>query len=174
MGQTAAAEFRFVSQRRVGDAAVGWLVERLQTLPDSRGVISVEAARDYQQLGVDLLWVRGSANGREYVTRVESKGDTHKPHNFFLETVSVEETNQPGCILTTTADFLAYVFLSEQVGYLFQVPALRVWLLKSPSFLDKKCWKSVRTRTKTGWYTSRGVAVPVSEVLTAVPHEVLR
>ncbi len=166
-------EFGFAAQMRVGDAAVAWLAQNLMKQPDSRGVLSVEGNKDYQQLGVDLLWVRGSANGREYVTRVESKGDTHSAKNFYLETVSAVETNQPGCILTTTADFLAYVFLAKQKGYLFQVPALRTWLLKSPRYLNTKEWKTVRTRSRGNVYTSHGIAVPVEEVLAAVPHDEL-
>ncbi len=166
-------EFGFHAQRRVGDAAVAWLKQRLEALPDSRGIISVEGRCDYQQLGVDLLWVRGSANGREYVTRVESKGDTHAVKNFFFETVSSAETNQPGCILTTTADFLAYIFLPAQLGYLFQLPALRTWLLRSPEYRDTASWKSARTRSGHGGYTSKGVVVRVADVLAAVPHEVL-
>ena len=171
--QAAEATFGFHTQRRVGDLAVDWLRQRLETLPDSRGVLSVEGERDYQQLGVDLLWIRGSANGREYVTRVEAKGDTHKVCNVFLETISSVETNQPGCILNTNADYLAYIFLKEPVGYLFQVPALRAWLLRTPQYQDMTGWKSVRTRSNRRAYTSRGVVVPVPEVLAGVAHEVL-
>ena len=163
----------FHTQKRVGDVAVTWLRSRLEELPDSKGVISVELVPEYQKLGVDLLWVRGSANGREYVTRVESKGDTHTSKNFFLETVSSVENNQPGCILTTTADFLAYVFLNENRGYLFQVPALRTWLLGSQHYRRQNGWKRVKTHSRAKTYTTCGAAVPVPEVLEAVPHEVL-
>lgn len=171
--QAAVATFGFHTQRRVGDTAVDWLRRRLEALPDSRGVLSVEGERDYQQLGVDLLWVRGSANGREYVTRVEAKGDTHKAINLYLETISSVETNQPGCILTTNADYLAYIFINEHVGYMFQVPALRAWLLRTAQYQDTAGWKTVRTRSNRGAYTSRGVTVPVSEALVDVAHEVL-
>jgi hypothetical protein len=134
----------------------------LSAEPDSR-VHDVQDDPRFQHRGVDLLW---ELPGGE-VRGIEVKGDRQpRRRNYFFELVSNLERDTPGCFLYSSADVLAYVFLTQHELHLLPLPAVREWFLpRAKAYALKQAF----TRTGAVRYTTVGAVVPVREVLAAVP-----
>ncbi len=145
------------------DRAVAVARRYLQAMHAGSRVHDVQRDPRFQHRGVDLLWERPGAE----VQGVEVKGDRQwRRRNYFFELVSNFEKNTPGCFLYSTADLLLYVFLEPRELHHLPMPATRDWFLPRARAFPLK---TTQTRIGPRFYTTIGAAVPVRDVLLAVP-----
>lgn len=127
-------------------------------------VVSDDA--DFQRLGIDLIWFVRAATCTSAVT-VEVKTDQHhKDGNFFFETMRDVERRVEGRFMSSTAEWLFYVFPEIDTVYCIPLFDAREWFLTHSGEFIKKTVSGVRhDRT---WQAS-GRVVPSSRLLQEVP-----
>lgn len=141
----------------------------LRSLPYTLGVINVEDDKDYQKIDVDLLWVYKWRN-QELLKKVEIKGDRYYwTGNYFIETISNKERNNPGCFMYTEADYLFYYFADTKELNVMPMPDARKWFLQHTNeFQIITLSTTDKNKTKV-LYTSEGKLVPKRKLNGQVP-----
>lgn len=130
----------------------------LKQKPETIAVINVEDDKHFQKKDIDLLWVYKN-NGKEYMKRIEIKGDRYShTGNFFIETISNKEKNTPGCFLYTEADYIFYYFVETKELNVMNVEKSRDWFIKNIERFEEK-FLSTKVGN-IGHYTSAGRLVP--------------
>lgn len=154
-------EFR--KSLKVGDKAAQLAKEWLRSLPQTKGLVSVEADKAYQKRDIDFLWETDKG-----FYRVEVKGDTwgHKTGNLFFETTSNVEQDNDGCFMYTEADLLLYLMLKSRELYILPVEDVRAWFIREIERFRKQ-------RVKNKDYTTTGRLVPGS-ILKREVSEVIK
>lgn len=141
-------------------AWAGW-VDVYRTLFPALTTCMRETRLDQQLRGIDrrIGWA-------DYEITIDEKYDSHTTHNFFLETVSVEETGALGWVVKDLAcDYIGYLFQPERAFYLIPRKALqRAWTLYGD------VWKRdfAERRIANQGYVTLGVPVPRHIVLDAI------
>jgi hypothetical protein len=132
--------------------------EYLKNLKETVSVINVEDDKRFQKQDVDLLWVY-ILNNKEYFKKIEVKGDRYShTGNFFIETMSNIERNNPGCFMYTEADFIYYYFIDTKEVNIIPVKRWREWFISNKErFTRKKLSTAVGNGAR---YTSEGRLVP--------------
>lgn len=154
----------------IGDEAMQIVIQKLMALPGSISVIDVSQDLRYQDLDVDLLWVREHEN-REIVTRVEVKGDTYPERNFFLEAWSNLERGTPGCLVKSQSDYIYYYFMQTGNGYLLETSDLRTFMFAHPDYHNPEKHKKITNTVRKGiTFTSMGIATNIAQTLKQVRH----
>ncbi len=126
----------------------------------------VSSDADFQRLGIDLIWFVRAATCTSAVT-VEVKTDRHhKDGNFFFETIRDVERNVEGTFLSSTAEWLFYVFPEIDTVYCIPLLDAREWFLTHSGECIKKTVSGVR-HDRTLQATGR--LVPCSRLLQEVP-----
>lgn len=153
-----------------GDQAMLMAIQKLESLPETISVIDVSKVPLYQNMDIDMLWVRAYEN-KEIVSRVEVKGDSYPERNFYLEAWSNIERGTPGCIVKTQADFIMYLFVQTQNYYLLDASDLRTFMFAHPDYHCVAKHKRVVNKLNNGAsYTSVGIATEINQTLKAVRH----
>jgi hypothetical protein len=98
---------------------------------------------------------------------VEVKGDRHPPKNFYLERVSNNSKDTPGCVLYTAADFLFYYFVTVGTAYIIPAEALQAWAARRLTEFPQKLVRTARPNGAFA-YDSFGHTVPVDTLLAEV------
>jgi hypothetical protein len=140
----------------------------LRQKPETIEVLNVEDDTTCQAKDIDLIWTARCPDGRQAVTTIEIKGDRYyRTGNYFLETISNEAKNTPGCFLYTEADYIFYYFVAEKELHILPVPATRHWFRQRLlTFREKK------TSTPVGngnIYVTVGRLVPRQQLIKEVP-----
>lgn len=118
----------------------------------------------YQKAGIDLVVQYYG----DTITTIEVKNDLSTNSNIFYETISRAkpgEEDVPGCMLTTQAETLCYVFEELDVVLMLPVKSLREWVdsyLKGGGYLEAK---DVTNFT----YISRGYLIPIERLMGEHP-----
>lgn len=143
-------EFR--ESLKVGDKAAQLAKEWLRSLPQTKGLVSVEADKAYQKRNIDFLW---ETNKGFY--RVEVKGDTwgHQTGNLFFETTSNTRRGSDGCFMYTEADLLLYLMLKSRELYILPVEDVRAWFMRE---IERFREQEVKNKN----YTTIGRLVPAN------------
>jgi len=151
-----------VSDRGITDVS-GMLLKHPQTL----AVVNVEKDEHFQNKDIDILWLYRKKE--ELLTKkIEVKTDRYAhTGNIFLETISNETKNTPGCFLYTEADWIFYYFIDSKELYILPVTATRKWFAtESNRFREKRVSTSNKGEI---WYYSRGTLVPKNILKKEVP-----
>jgi len=139
------------------DQAARDVTAYLSGLPATINVENVEDDPRFRRKDIDLLW-RRQVDGRNVVTTVEVKGDRQfHTGNYFLETISNEGLDTPGCFLYTEAEFVFYYFVEPRELHIIPVKEGRAWFKRN---LER--FREARTSTPagTGDYVTVGRLVP--------------
>lgn len=121
---------------------------------DDKGWLTLDTASHklFQQLDIDLVLEKDGV-----VYTVDVKTDRHVSKNFFIETISNDTKQTPGCIYVTKADFWFYYFEETDTCYVFK-PAEMIKHIEANTF------RQVSHATSIGGkdiYKSHGVLVPI-------------
>jgi len=150
----------------VADAAFLEIEAFLLGKKETLAVINVESNKDYRKKNIDLIWVY-IKDGKEETRRIEIKGDRYShTGNVFLETVSNESKNTPGCILYTEADYIFYYFMDSKELLLIPVLMMREWFVDN---MDRFTEKRLGTHVNNDVYYTRGRLVPKNVLKNEVP-----
>lgn len=129
----------------------------LYTLPDTIKVLNVEDDPFYREKDIDILLSK-KWNGKSRTISIEIKADSYyRTGNYFLEIISNESKNTPGCFLYTEADFIYYYFLPQKELHILPMPLTRDWFNKNQERFDIK---KTSTPTYNGFYITVGRIVP--------------
>jgi hypothetical protein len=158
------ANFRQYSMRAASAVALQATTDLeiyLRNKPETIEVLNVEDDPTCRAQDIDLIWMVRRPDGSQTVTTIEIKGDRYyHTGNYFLETISNEAKNTPGCFLYTAADYVFYYFVEEKELHVLPMPATRDWFLQHlQAFREKK------TSTPVGradFYVTVGRLVPRS------------
>lgn len=142
----------------IGQIASKEVEKYLRSLKETVEVINVEDNKHFQKKDIDLLWIY-ILNNEEYMKRIEVKGDRYAhTGNFFIETMSNRERNNPGCFMYTEADYLYYYFIDSRELNVMPVKESREWFIKNMHRFEEK-FLSTKVGD-IGYYTSSGRLVP--------------
>lgn len=140
----------------------------LRNKPETVEVLNVEDNPTCRAQDIDLIWTVRRPDGSHTVTTIEIKGDRYyRTGNYFLETISNEAKNTPGCFMYTTANYIFYYFVPEKELHVLPMPATRDWFRQHwLSFPEKKTSTPVG---KNEYYVTVGRLVPRQRVIKEVP-----
>ena len=141
----------------IADKAYADIEKFLLSKKETIAVINVENDKDFQKKDIDLLWIF-KKDGSPVMKKIEIKGDRYaRTGNFFIETVSNESKNTPGCFLYTEADYIFYYFVETRELNVLPVEECKEWFLENIDRFEEK-----RLSTKVGFdgYSSSGRIVP--------------
>ncbi|MGL4503179.1 MAG: hypothetical protein ACRCU2_29225 [Planktothrix sp.] len=138
----------------------------LESLSQTKEVISVESLPKYRKIDIDLIWIKKD----ETQTSIEVKGDTYRSGNFAFETISNQSLRTPGCFLYTEADFVFYYFINWQKLYILPMPKTREWFIPLRENYRTIYPKTINDRTGEYLYTTVCKLVPIKDVLEAFPE----
>ena len=128
---------------------ISWLTHRGWTLIDTSD------HQFFQENDIDVVVQKDKE-----VFTIDVKTDTHPAKNFFIEIISNDNKNTPGCIFTTRADYWFYYFRDSSLVYIFRPEDVR-------NQLDEWDYPAIMTKT-TGssgtLYHSVGALIPVEDV----------
>ena len=126
----------------VADEAYKIVEEYLLGMKETVSVINVEMDSFFQKKDIDLLWIYKTKN-KCVMKTIEIKGDRYsKSGNFFLETISNDTKNTPGCFMYTEADYIFYLFIDSRELNLMPVEEARNWFIE-----NKDRFREVKTAT---------------------------
>lgn len=130
----------------------------LRKIPETIDVINVEDDKYFQKKDIDLLWIYKGKNSAQML-KIEIKGDRYShTGNYFIETISNQGKNTPGCFLYTEADYIFYYFVDSRELNLLPMPYTREWFLSNKDrFVEKKLTTSIGNNVA---YSSTGLLVP--------------
>lgn len=115
----------------------------------------------YQQLDIDFTVIIDSGQN----VTVEVKSDrNYETNNAFLEIVSNEKYNAPGCMIKTKSDFVFYYFPDTRQLFVYPTNALQYWI-----YNNKNKYKLRRTSVKGNKDSySLGITPSLETLLTEV------
>lgn len=151
----------------LGRAGVHEAIRRIERDPRVIAVRDLDEDLAAQRAGYDLEVM---LEGQPEPARVEVKSDTHRPENMALEVVSNTTTGRPGCVLTSHADYWAYVYVHHGLMFFSKLEPLRAWLRRSRHELREV---GARTRAGGGSYETRSVLAPVRRLRVEVEGSAL-
>lgn len=129
---------------------------------------SIEYAEDksldkmYQKAGIDLIIQYHDGA----MSTVEVKTDSSTNPNIFYEIISQSkpgEKDVPGCMLTTEAEYIFYVFEQLDIVLMLPVKDLREWV---NAYLEGEGYLETRDVTNFS-YISRGYLIPIERLMGA-------
>lgn len=141
----------------VGKKGILIIETYLKKLPETVEVINVEDEMKYRKKDIDLIWKR-NIGSQTIETKIEVKTDRYAHSgNYFLETISNESKNTPGCFLYTEADLVFYYFIKNKELHIMPMPDSRDWfILNMNRFKERK----TSTPVENGGYFTVGRLVP--------------
>lgn len=139
----------------------------LESLPSTRWVRNVELDRAFQLIDVDLLWCY-EKDGKEYVRKVEVKGDRYcDSPNFFFEVVSNMNKMSPGCFMYSEAHYFFYYFPETKELNILPLKKVREWFMEHEDEFRVVYLKTSTTLSKT-LYQTKGRLVSKNRVKNEV------
>jgi hypothetical protein len=118
----------------------------------------------------DLIIVPGYNDTLGSVQTVEVKTEKNQIYgNFALEEWSNKTTERRGWMYTLKCDRLVYTFMDWPKVYVFKFPTLQKWFMTNSENYSLKPQQQREQKNDT-WNR----CVPIQDVLTAVPHIILR
>ena len=136
-------EYEMVDTDSRGKAGTADIEEYLNQLPETMRVINVEDEDKYRSQDVDLIWLREDDSGY-HETLIEVKADyQEKTGNYFLETISNNKKDTPGCFMYTEANYVYYYFFNIKELHILPMPASREWFITN---MDR--FKEIATSTR--------------------------
>lgn len=140
----------------------------LRQKPETIEVLNVEDDPACRARDIDLIWTYYRSDKIRAVKTIEIKGDRYYgTGNYFLETISNEAKNTPGCFLYTAADYVFYYFLEPKELHILPMPATRLWFQERLHLFREK--KTSTPVGKNKFYVTVGRLVPRQRVLAEVP-----
>lgn len=135
-----------------------------------KGIIlySVENIPEFNNPDIDL--VRKLANEKWEKIEVKVCIIGHSSGNFFLETVSNEDKDTEGCLLTTKSDKLYYYLYKSKKLYIFDTKLLKEWILENKVKYEEK---EVRTPVGDEFYTTLGITPRIYKVVKDLKPEIV-
>lgn len=157
------------------------VIDILQQYWDGRGFTDVTKDTAFHSRDVDYVYSPRPAantghapNERPATVWVEMKADSTKHHNFFLELLSngVYNVDTPGCFMFSQAYAWAYVFEDTKELFLFDLHAVRTWVLAN--FIALKPYLKTTTNKKADgtFAPTMGLAIPVKMFLESLCESV--
>ncbi len=136
----------------------------------NKGIIlfSVEKIPQFNTPDIDL--VRELDNGRWEKIEVKVCIKGHYTGNFFFETVSNEDKDTDGCLLTTQSDKLYYYLYKSKKLYIFDTKLLKEWILENKVKYEEK---EVRTSVGNDYYSTLGITPRIYHVVQDLKPEVV-
>ena len=165
------ANFRQYSMNAASSVAVQAaqdLETYLRNKPETIEVLNVEDDPTCRAKDIDLIWTFRGSDGSHAIVTIEIKGDRYyHTGNYFLETISNEGKNTPGCFLYTQADYIFYYFVAEKELHILPMPATRDWFQQHlHQFQEKKTSTPVANGK---YYVTVGRLVPRNQLQKEVP-----
>ncbi|MEZ5334929.1 MAG: hypothetical protein R2741_06700 [Methanolobus sp.] len=145
-----------------GKAGTADIEKYLNRLPETIRVVNVEENEKYRAQDIDLIWLRKGDSGY-HETLIEVKADyQEKTGNYFIETISNDKKDTPGCFMYTEANYVYYYFFNIKELHILPMPSSKEWFIAN---MDR--FKEMRTSTringKIAYYTI-GRLVPKEEM----------
>src|SRR5512139_2731309 len=140
----------------------------LRNKPETIDVINVEDDPYYREKDIDLIYKYRNKDDVEVATTIEIKGDRwHRTGNYFLETVSNDQKNTPGCFMYSEADYFFYYFVEIRELHIIPMLPAREWFtVNIESFTEKKTMTPLPNGEH---YNTVGRLVPRNSLQVAVP-----
>lgn len=116
----------------------------------------------YRLWDVDLLVFQGK---RMYMVEIKADSHNNSP-NLFMETISNDVKNTPGCMLATRSDYIIYYYERSRELVTMETKPMQAWLREN---MHKYRSISVATGNKDGsdtWYRSHGILVRKSVIVS--------
>ena len=156
--------YNFKDQLTLGKLWEEAIIQHLLSKPETMSVRDLSEDREFQALGIDLLWT--IENEQTWVlsaTYLDVKTDLslHKTWKIFIETLSSEI--REGCMLSTKADM--FIYYDPILWDLYYVPIfpLRQWY--------KRKWISkVHKTVQNEGYESEWILVGIDELKAILPN----
>lgn len=120
---------------------------------------------DYQKADIDLI-VQYKQDKQRIIQTLEVKTDSTLYPNLFYETVSTSNQNgveTPGCMITSEADVLLYVYSALDVMVVVELKQLREWVRSHFVLGGHFNEKNVKNST----YDAKGYAIPIEMLVGA-------
>lgn len=118
--------------------------------------------KNFQKADIDLLLQFGGGT----ITPMEVKNDTYTTGNMFYEIISRSEPETPdvpGCMITTEAEVLFYMFEQLDITLILDMKRLREWVA---AYFD--CGGHLEKKVVTNpTYSSVGYIIPVEKMMGA-------
>lgn len=131
-------------------------------------VTNVENCPGYRKKDIDIIW-KNTLHGNTADTYIEVKVDRYeKSGNYFLETISNDVRQTPGCFLYTEADFIYYYFVNIRELHILPVAEAREWFKK-----NEDRFRLTKTSTFIGGkavYNTWGRLIPKNVMREEVPE----
>lgn len=165
----------FYQADKIAKKASGEIEAWLRSFEETVSVHNVEDIKSYQAKDIDLVWLSIlEEKGPRYcvATKIEIKADTYyRTGNYFFETISNTNKNNPGCFLLTESDYLYYYFIDEKELHVIPTKQAQEWFLANKSKFRERY---VDTTGKNGevYYQTVGSLVPRKELQKHIPVDI--
>lgn len=159
---------------KVADMGAAEITAWLESSEYNVAVHNVEASKYYQQRDIDLVWLHYKDDNfrihETVATTLEIKADTYDSPNFFLEVISNDNKNTPGCFLQTQSDYLYYYFINKKILYAIPTKEAQDWYYNKVNNGHKFKYTSVPTKNKMGQvlYRNKGALVNIKQMMKEV------
>ena len=158
--------YTFKEKNGFSKIGISLVCSYLNSLKKTIKVDNVEDDKNYQKNDIDLVWVY-KKDGKEIMISIEVKTDKYTTGNFWLETISNEELNTPGCFVKSKARYLFYYFTKWDSMYIIPLKKAKEWFLENiHRFRESK----TTTKDEEGKYrhTTVGRLVPIKVMMEGV------
>jgi len=154
---------------RVAKQASKDIADWLSKKPETIDVKNVEDDHYYREKDIDLIYKYRNKLNNEVKTTIEIKGDRwHWTGNYFLETISNEQKNTPGCFMYSEAEFLFYYFVEiRELHIIPMLPARKWFVVNMKSFIEKK---TMTPLVNGSHYNTVGRLVPKKSLQLAIKN----
>jgi hypothetical protein len=178
-----AGTYTFKEQNDLAQQGEHLCAEYLKSIQGTHDIIDVRDCEESRDADIDFLWYYKLSNQESFTCKkVDIKTDKQRKWgNFFFETVSNCENQKPGCFVKTDSDYFLYLFVeynekSKKIVkkydmYFLEIKPVRKWFYSvKDNYEDKEPRTYYDNNDKSkGFYTSKGKAIPIEHVLSAIP-----
>lgn len=159
---------------KIADMGAAEITSWLNSFDDTVTVHNVENNKRYQEKDIDLVWLYFRDDRYEGdnigTSTLEVKADTYDSPNFFLEIISNDNKNTPGCFLQTQSDYLYYYFINKKILYIIPTKEAQDWYYSKIEQGKQFKHASVPTKNKFGevLYRNKGALVNIKQMMKEV------
>jgi hypothetical protein len=157
----------FKEADEVGRIAEQAVADFLRQLPTTQSIRDVRDAPEWRARGVDLVVTDESGGERWVEVNGDTKGGQYR--NFFLETISNEELQTPGCFVATQSHQFAYCYIDTGDLYILETKPAQAWFASHRHKMEDGRAYTLRADRSVSHYTL-GKKAPIKLVLRNVEH----
>ena len=121
-------KYDFDERQNISDKGNRTIINYLARQDETKEVKDVSYIEKCQKMDIDIIWYKKNGAERKIEVKIDEK--MHRTGNFFLETISNDVKNTPGCFLYSEADDFYYYAITNDRLYIFDLMGARVWFRK--------------------------------------------